>query len=89
MALTDINAKSLETTVAKLKADYPDVEVKAIEMDVGIEEQVEKSIADTVSAFGRIDFAVNNAGIGGLLVPTPELPTSEWMKVQNINVNVC
>ena len=78
----------METTVSKLNQEYPDVRVKAIVMNVANQEQVEKSIAETVATFGRIDIAVNNAGIGGLLVPTDELPAAEWYKVMDVNVNV-
>lgn len=89
MALTDIKPENLESTVAQLKKDYDDVEVEAIQMDTSKEEDVDKSIAQTVKRFGRLDFAVNNAGIGGPPKQTTEVELSEWQRLMDINLNVC
>jgi NAD(P)-dependent dehydrogenase (short-subunit alcohol dehydrogenase family) len=37
--------------------------------------------------FGRLDFAFNNAGIGGRPCPIEELTEEEWTRVININLN--
>jgi NAD(P)-dependent dehydrogenase (short-subunit alcohol dehydrogenase family) len=37
----------------------------AIDLDVANDEAVGKAIAEIMSKFGRLDIAVNNAGIGG------------------------
>lgn len=89
MALTDIKPENLETTVAQLKKDYSDVEIEAIQMDTSKEEDVDRSIAQTVKRFGRLDFAVNNAGIGGPPKQTTEVELSEWQNLMAINLNVC
>lgn len=89
MALTDIKPESLESTVAQLKKDHHDVEVEAIQMDTSEEEDVDRSIAQTVKRFGRLDFAVNNAGIGGPPKQTTEVELSEWQRLMDTNLNVC
>jgi NAD(P)-dependent dehydrogenase (short-subunit alcohol dehydrogenase family) len=76
----------LQTTVDELQRRYPDVKVEAIEMDVSSEESVEEGIRKTVNAFGSIDIAVNNAGIAGPTIPTPEVVASDWTKVLNVNL---
>lgn len=43
-------------------------------------------VEKTVSTFGRIDFAFNNAGIEGLGVPTHEITEENWEKVINVNL---
>jgi NAD(P)-dependent dehydrogenase (short-subunit alcohol dehydrogenase family) len=43
-------------------------------------------IRKTIDAFGRIDVAVNNAGIGGPSAHTAEYPDDEWQKVINVNL---
>ena len=86
MAVADINPKALQTTVNELKKRYADVDVKAIELDVSNERSVEEGIRETVSAFGSIDIAVNNAGIAGPTIPTPEVATSDWSKVLGVNL---
>jgi NAD(P)-dependent dehydrogenase (short-subunit alcohol dehydrogenase family) len=86
LAVADINPKALQTTVNELKKRYPDVDVKAIEMDVSSEKSVEDGIRETVGTFGRIDIAINNAGIGGPTIPTPEVAAKDWSKVLNVNL---
>jgi len=89
LAITDIKASNLKVTVDELKRRHGDnIEVKAIEMDVSNEADVDRSVDETVQAFGRIDFAVNNAGIGGVPKPTTDASLAEWQKVFDINVNV-
>jgi NADP-dependent 3-hydroxy acid dehydrogenase YdfG len=72
--------------VSELKKRHPDVDVKAIEMDVGNEQSVEEGIHETSKTFGSIDIAVNNAGIAGPTIPTPEVAISDWSKVLNVNL---
>jgi NAD(P)-dependent dehydrogenase (short-subunit alcohol dehydrogenase family) len=89
MALTDIIPKNLETTIDLLKKQSPDVEIEAIQMDTGKEEDVERSIAQTIKRFGGIDYAINNAGIGGNGKPTVEQDLTDWQRVVDVNLNVC
>ena len=56
-------------------------------MDVSNEASIEDGIRETVDSFGRIDVAVNNAGIAGALRPTNEIETSDWKKVLDVNLN--
>lgn len=55
-------------------------------LDVSDEQQVKRVISDVVSAWGRLDVLVNNAGISGADKPTDQLTVEEWEKVQAINV---
>jgi len=87
MALTDIKPENLKTTVDQLKKDAPDVEVEAIQMDTSKEEDVNRSIEQTVRRFGRLDYAVNNAGVGGPAKGTTEVELSEWKRLMDINLH--
>lgn len=42
---------------------------------------------ETVKAFGELNIAVNNAGIGGASAPTGEYPIDSWQKVIDINLS--
>jgi len=55
--------------------------------DVGDAGDVERSFAEVVGAFGRIDVLVNNAGISGGPEATTchETPVDEWDRVHAIN----
>lgn len=62
--------------------------VKAVfqKCDVSSEDDVKKAIERTISEFGRLDVAFNNAGIEGAQAPTSEGTTENWDRVININL---
>lgn len=62
--------------------------VEFIFCDVSKSEQLEQAVAATVTIFGSLDIAVNNAGIsdsGGSLLH--EKSNEEWQQVQDINLS--
>ena len=58
-----------------------------IKSDASKAEDHEELVKKTVDAFGKLDIAVNNAGIGGPLAKTAEYPLEGWEKVINLNLN--
>lgn len=60
--------------------------VHAIQCDVSNEAAVEKSFAETLEKFGRVDACYANAGVGGG-GPFAELTTEQWQRVLNVNLN--
>jgi len=46
--------------------------------DVAIAKDVERMVAHAIETFGRLDYAVNNAGIEGQLSGITDLPEEEW-----------
>lgn len=61
-------------------------QVTYIPTDVSSSEQVQKMVDHTVNTFGRLDFAINNAGIEGQFAPIFDLPDDQWEKVMDINL---
>ncbi len=59
----------------------------ALAADVSDEAQVAKAVNDTVDQLGRLDIAVNNAGIGGDQAPTADQTVEGWRKVISINLD--
>jgi NAD(P)-dependent dehydrogenase (short-subunit alcohol dehydrogenase family) len=57
-----------------------------IKCDVSQESEVRAMVAQTVSTFGRIDYAFNNAGIEGATAPTHEVTEENWEKVIGVNL---
>lgn len=57
------------------------------EVDTSDASQVEAMVARAVDAFGGLDIAVNNAGIGGPQAPTGEYPLDGWRKVIGVNLD--
>ena len=54
--------------------------------DVAIAKDVERMVAHTLETFGRLDYAVNNAGIEGQLVAIADLAEHEWDRVLDTNL---
>ncbi|WP_456439710.1 SDR family NAD(P)-dependent oxidoreductase [Psychroserpens sp.] len=76
--------EELDTLVASIKAKGG--KASAIQTDVSKSKDVEQMVAHTIKTFGRIDYAINNAGIEGELAPITELLEESWDKVMNINL---
>jgi len=57
-----------------------------VSTDVSRADAVEALIAETVQRFGRLDCAVNNAGIQGELNPTDECSEENWNRIIGINL---
>ena len=48
--------------------------------------EAEALVARAIDEFGRLDCAVNNAGIEGARGPVAEYDDAEWMRVMNVNL---
>jgi NAD(P)-dependent dehydrogenase (short-subunit alcohol dehydrogenase family) len=59
----------------------------AVQQDVADPASVEKSVEFAVQKFGRLDVAVNNAGITGDLKPTADYSLEGWDKVIAVNLS--
>lgn len=55
--------------------------------DVASPEDNEKAVAFAVKTFGKLNYAVNNAGIGGAQAPAGEVDLDDWKRVIDINLN--
>jgi short-subunit dehydrogenase len=68
LSLTDRHLDALNAVKKEIIAKYPSVNIETIQMDVSNTDAVEEGILATVNKFGRIDVAVNVAGV------------SQWMR---------
>lgn len=85
VAIVDHNADLGAKTLAAVQAAGGDAIFLAV--DVTQPSAVERMVADTIAAFGRLDIAVNNAGIGGESHPTGDYSLEGWQKVIDVNLN--
>ncbi len=53
----------------------------AVQCDITEEQQVQAALARTIAAFGRLDFAFNNAGVEQHKALAAELDTAEWDRI--------
>jgi NAD(P)-dependent dehydrogenase (short-subunit alcohol dehydrogenase family) len=77
-----------EDELATLKSEIKSRGGKAtfIVTDVAIAKDVERMVAHAIETFGRLDYAVNNAGIEGTIAPITDLPEQEWDRVLGTNL---
>lgn len=57
-----------------------------IKCDVSDDRQVQKMISEVIRTYGRLDYAVNNAGIEGEQGKTAECSLENWNRTLNINL---
>ena len=77
-------SEPLEKTSARLLE--MGIKVRHLVVDVADETQVEKLVATTLEAFGRIDILVNNAGVTGPTAPVHKVTRSDWDEVLAVNL---
>jgi NAD(P)-dependent dehydrogenase (short-subunit alcohol dehydrogenase family) len=58
----------------------------AIKTDVSRSKDVERMVAHAIETFGRLDYAVNNAGIEGQFAAVTDLAEDDWDRVLDINL---
>jgi NAD(P)-dependent dehydrogenase (short-subunit alcohol dehydrogenase family) len=80
VAMDDRDAPELERAAEALEG------IVALPYDVSVPDQVERMVADTLGAFGRIDALVNNAGVADF-GPIEETDFARWRTVMETNLD--
>jgi len=86
--LADMNSASVEAVAEELKkiATNPAFKPITVVVDVRDEVSVKSMITKTVETFGRLDYAVNCAGIGAVKGPLAEGTMENWNKMIGVNM---
>jgi NAD(P)-dependent dehydrogenase (short-subunit alcohol dehydrogenase family) len=85
LVLTDVDMAGCERVANAVKA--AGAEAITVRNDVSVAAECEAAVAAALKAFGRLDVAVNNAGIGGPAALTGDYPLDGWHQVINVNLN--
>jgi len=85
VVVSDINEEGGQKVVEQIKNNGG--EAFFIKADTSSPEENEKLVTETVNHFGKMDIAVNNAGVGGPAQVTGEYPVDAWDKVIAINLS--
>jgi len=85
VVIADFNEDALNATVTEF--NDAGFEAFGVKVNVAIEEDIQKMIANTVAHFGRIDILVNNAGVGDNMQAAANVEDAVWQRVMDINVN--
>jgi NAD(P)-dependent dehydrogenase (short-subunit alcohol dehydrogenase family) len=83
VALADWDEKAVQAAAETLAAEgYQTI---AIKCDVSDDKQVEEMVNRTVTAFGRLDYAYNNAGVQNELAEAADQTRDDFDRVTSIN----
>jgi len=83
--IVDMNSDLGEKTAQSVRSSGGDTIF--LKVDVSDPEAVKQMVVDTVVAFGRLDIAVNNAGISGEMNLIDNYSVVGWQKVIDTNLN--
>lgn len=86
LALADIDAQGLNKTKEIIRAQRPDAKVLELQLDVRQSGQVRDGLIEIAKKFGRLDIAVNNAGVAGAGKRTHEMTDAEWAGVADVDL---
>jgi NAD(P)-dependent dehydrogenase (short-subunit alcohol dehydrogenase family) len=84
VVLADVNEQQVQQVANKL-ADKGH-SVLAVRCDVSNDVDVEAMVKKTVTAYGRLDAAYNNAGIQNVLADTADSPRDDYDRVMAVNL---
>lgn len=84
VVVSDIAPESGNETVNLIK--QAGGEATFIRCDVARPQEVEALIHSTVETYGKLDCAVNNAGVAGVQAATADYPLENWQRVIDINL---
>jgi NAD(P)-dependent dehydrogenase (short-subunit alcohol dehydrogenase family) len=84
VVVSDVATQGGEETVRLLK--NAGGEATFVPCDASQSKEVERLISTAVTTYGRLDYAVNNAGIEGVLATVVDYPEEAWQKVINVNL---
>jgi NAD(P)-dependent dehydrogenase (short-subunit alcohol dehydrogenase family) len=80
----DVNGEAAERTLAEVRDAGGEVSFCAA--DVSREEQVSALVKHAVDTYGRLDCALNNAGIVGESAPLQAMKLADWQRVLDVNL---
>ncbi len=84
VVVSDISEKSGPETVSLIETEGG--RATFIRCDVADTGQIADLVHSSVEKYGRLDVAINNAGIGGNIAKLAEVPAAEYEQVMNVNV---
>jgi NAD(P)-dependent dehydrogenase (short-subunit alcohol dehydrogenase family) len=85
VVVSDINLEAAQRVADEIAAAGG--EAAPFRADTAVADDSEKSVAFAKETYGKLNYAVNNAGIGGRQAPTGEVDVDDWNRVIDINLN--
>ena len=84
VVVADVDVEGGEGTVSRIEDAGGDAVF--VETDVTDPDEAEAMVDTAVEEYGRLDYAFNNAGIGGEQAEVAEYPPEQWRAVIDVNL---
>lgn len=85
VVVSDINEEGANRVVEEITAAGG--MAAAVIGNTAVKEDSDKAVKFAIDTYGKLNYAVNNAGIGGANAPVGDLDLDNWDKVIDINLN--
>ena len=82
--VADIDGEGAARTADEIKAAGG--KAVSTRTDITVEADVQAMVAAAVDSFGRLDGALNNAGLQGRYVPLTTMPLEHWQRMIDVNL---
>jgi NAD(P)-dependent dehydrogenase (short-subunit alcohol dehydrogenase family) len=82
--VTDVDVEGGEETVEQI--EDAGGEAQFLEVDVTDPDATQEMVDVAVDAYGRLDYAFNNAGVGGAQTPVTDYDPDDWQAVIDVNL---
>jgi len=84
VVVSDVNGEGVAETVRLVEATGGTAWGMVVDVTQGA--AVEALVRGTVERYGRLDWAVNNAGVGGVMAPTDQQSEAAWDAIMAVNL---
>jgi len=89
IVIADLSQQGLQETERHINANFGKVEVLPCLVDVAKPEDVTRLLNQTIAKFGRVDYAVNAAGIIGVPERSHEMSVDEFDRINQVDYRGC
>jgi NAD(P)-dependent dehydrogenase (short-subunit alcohol dehydrogenase family) len=86
LTIVDISEQGLEVTKNLILKENPAAEVLCLIVDVSDEARVKWAVDKTAETYGKLNVAMNNAGVMMTRAPVGEVDSKAWERVVRINL---
>ena len=84
VVVADVSQQGNQETARLI--EHAGVQALAVACDVSRAEQVKAALEKTAETFGRLDFALNNAGVEQPIMPAADIKEEEWDRIFGIDL---
>ncbi|KAJ5106936.1 oxidoreductase [Penicillium angulare] len=89
IVIADLTESTLKEAHSEIEAKFPNVQVLSCVVDVSSPGDVQNLLDQAIEKFGRVDYAVNAAGILGASKRSHEMSVEEFDKVLQVDYRGC